>query len=131
MTTATLDPGFIDAWREVFDDAAIGFAGGRVELFDPADARFTLKTDPLPAALPAGSLILPGTLHGACLAFRAEVVQTIGGFDPEFGAGTRFKSAEDSEYVQRASQRGLRRPVPALRRSSGTIMGASRRTSLP
>ena len=101
------DPEFVDAWLNAFRDPTIDFGGGRIELFDPSDAEVTLKTDAQPFLIPPRSLISPGTLHGASLAFRRHVVEAIGWFDSDLGAGSRFKSGEDSEYVQRASEWGF------------------------
>ena len=100
-------PDFLTAWHDVFQDMRVGYAGGRVELFDPDDADVTTMTDRTQRLLPSLSLIFPGTVHGCCMAFRREVIKAIGGFDTRLGGGTSLKAAEDSEYVQRASARGF------------------------
>lgn len=101
------DTSFINAWQDVFSNTDIGFGGGRIELFDPADADCTLKTDRVAHLFSPRSLIKPGSLHGASLAFRRNVIEKIGYFDPKLGAGSRLQSAEDTEYVQRASEFGF------------------------
>jgi glycosyltransferase involved in cell wall biosynthesis len=101
------DRDILTAWMAIFADPAIGYASGRIELFDPTDLRLTVKTDPEPASFPPRRLIAPGVLHGASMAFRRSVIDDIGWFDEDFGAGTKLKSAEDSDYLQRASARGF------------------------
>jgi glycosyltransferase involved in cell wall biosynthesis len=101
------DPSFIDAWRTIFLDPSIDYGGGRIELFDPTDAHVTIKTDPFAYWIPPRSFVRPGSLHGASLAFRRRVVEVVGRFDPALGAGAWFKSAEDIDYVQRASEAGF------------------------
>jgi len=45
-------------------------------------------------------------LAGCNFALRRGVIQRIGLFDPEFGAGARFFSAEDAEFFYRAWRSG-------------------------
>jgi glycosyltransferase involved in cell wall biosynthesis len=101
------DAQFIAAWKRVFEDPKVGFAGGRIELFDPADAKVTIKTDADPQFFLPNDFIFPGTLHGASMAFRRAVVDTVGVFDDDLGAGTSVGSGEDSDYFQRASENGF------------------------
>jgi GT2 family glycosyltransferase len=49
--------------------------------------------------------VLPGHVQGANMAFRRDVLQAIGGFDPLLGAGTPFP-CEDLDAASRASQAG-------------------------
>jgi glycosyltransferase involved in cell wall biosynthesis len=108
-------PDWLEAWLAVFADPSLDYAGGRIELFDPTDANVTIKTETEPEVLPERSYIPAGALHGANLAFRRATLARIGGFDARFGATGPYRSAEDSEIVQRASLAGLRgayRPEP-------------------
>jgi glycosyltransferase involved in cell wall biosynthesis len=103
------------AWMEIFADPTIGYAGGRIELFDPRDLQLTVKTDREPASFPPRRLIAPGVMHGASMAFRRPVIDAVGWFDEDLGAGTKLRSGEDSDYLQRASGcgfRGVYSPLP-------------------
>lgn len=120
------DSGFVDAWQDVFRNPLIDFGGGRIELFDPTDASITIKADQHSMFFRPKSFINPGTLHGASLAFRRQVIEAIGLFDCDLGAGTSFKSGEDSEYVQRASEwgfAGLYSPNPVVWHHHGRKSG--------
>jgi glycosyltransferase involved in cell wall biosynthesis len=101
------DDYFVDAWITVFTDPQIGYGGGRIELFDPEDAKVTIKTEECPKIFNPNSFISPGTLHGASMAFRRSVIDLVGLFDENLGAGTAFGSGEDSDYLQRASEMGF------------------------
>lgn len=95
----------IDRVREVFADPKIGFAGGRVELFDPTDFPMTIKTATERELYPPRTYIEGGSLLGANMMFRRSVLETIGGFDTDLGPGTMF-IAEDPEAQARASFAG-------------------------
>ena len=89
------------------DDDRPVIRGGRVELGDPRDLPFTIKTDMEPAVY--DGLVHPGGfIHGCNMALRRDVIDRIGLFDPGFGAGAPFKAAEDTEYVYRAHRAGIR-----------------------
>jgi GT2 family glycosyltransferase len=89
------------------DDNQPVLRGGRVELGDPRDLPFTIKTDLRPAVYD-GSGHPGGFLHGCNMAIRRDVIDRIGLFDPGFGAGAPFRSAEDTEYIYRAHRAGIR-----------------------
>ncbi len=120
------DPEIVDAWLQVFREPTIDYAGGRIELFDPSDAEVTIKTDLRPCLIPALSFVKPGFLHGALLAFRRQVIDQVGQFNPLLGAGAPFKSGEDCDYVQRASELGfigLYTPTPVVWHHHGRKVG--------
>lgn len=48
-----------------------------------------------------------GFVMGANLAFSAEAIATVGSFDDRFGAGAAFVSAEDTDYLFRATRLGI------------------------
>jgi glycosyltransferase involved in cell wall biosynthesis len=81
--------------------------GGRIELGDPRDLPYTIKTDTT-SAVYDGAAHPGGFIHGANMALHRDVIARVGRFDPEFGAGARFKAAEDTEYVYRAHRAGIR-----------------------
>lgn len=98
-------PDHIDRAQEIFADSRIGFAGGRVELFDPTDIPWSIQTSTERKLLPPRSYVEPGWLLGANMIFRRQALEAIGGFDPELGPGTRF-IADDPDVQQRASFAG-------------------------
>jgi GT2 family glycosyltransferase len=99
-------PDFLDAWRAVFADGAVGYGGGRILLHDPADFPITVSWLDQPVWLPANTYISPGVVQGANMAFRREVLERIGGFDPALGPGGTF-NFEDIDVAARASAAGF------------------------
>ncbi|MGL4543290.1 MAG: glycosyltransferase family 2 protein, partial [Polymorphobacter sp.] len=100
-----VDPGIIDATIAAFGDASVGFASGRVRLFDPADFPVTINESCTPLRFPARRFLPAGAVKGANLAFRRSVIDAIGPFDPLFGSGAWFAS-EDADAAMRASLAG-------------------------
>ena len=90
---------YVDAVLAAFDgDPDLGVVGGRILLFDPADARVTIDERDHPADMAPHSFVPAGAVKGANLSFRREALQKIDGFDPELGAGTPFP-CEDIDAV--------------------------------
>lgn len=95
-------PDYLRAWVDVFEERRVGVAGGRVVLYDPTDARVSVKDKENAMDLAPRSFVPVGFIHGANMAVSREVVRTIGGFNPLFGPGTPCAAAEDTEYIARA-----------------------------
>ena len=92
-------PDLVDATVEVFDrHPEIGFAGGRILLHDPSDYPVTIDERDVPAVISPSRFTPPGVLQGANMAFRRNALETVGGFDTAFGAGTPFP-CEDIDTV--------------------------------
>ena len=87
-------------------DAGAGIKGGRVELGDPSDLPFTIKTESRMEVYD-GSRHPGGFLHGCNLAVPRAVFERIGLFDENFGPGAPFRAAEDTEFVYRAFKAGV------------------------
>jgi cellulose synthase/poly-beta-1,6-N-acetylglucosamine synthase-like glycosyltransferase len=98
-------PDFLGRVWSAFDDPLVGYITGRIMLHDPTDYPVTINENTTPLIFPARSLITVGTVQGANMAFRREVVAAFGGFDPLFGAGARF-AGEDLDAASRASAMG-------------------------
>jgi glycosyltransferase involved in cell wall biosynthesis len=96
---------FLDQYAMVFADPKIGYATGRILLHDPDDFPITIRTDAEPYVIPPRGFIEPGQVQGANMAFRREVVLTLGGFDPALGPGGMF-NFEDLDMSSRASLAG-------------------------
>ena len=98
-------PDYIDRVWETFADSRIGFAGGRVDLFDPTDYPITISTSKDRELFKPQSLIPGGALLGANTMYRRRVLEDIGGFDPDLGPGSHFYG-EEMDVQTRASFAG-------------------------
>jgi glycosyltransferase involved in cell wall biosynthesis len=85
----------------------LGYIGGKVPLFDPADLPIAIQTSTRPQWLEPHAYVRPGQIPGANMAFRRAILLEIGGFDARFGAGAPF-CAEDVEVQARVSAAGWR-----------------------
>jgi glycosyltransferase involved in cell wall biosynthesis len=100
-----VESGTLDAVAAAFADPGIGYASGRVRLFDPDDYPVTINESLQPLRFPARRFLPAGMVKGANLAFRRAVLDAIGPFDPLFGSGGLFPS-EDADAAMRASLAG-------------------------
>jgi GT2 family glycosyltransferase len=133
-------PNYVDEVVRAFSDPAMGYIGGMVKLFDPADSRITIQESTRTKILKRYGYVPPGGIHGANMAFRRQALADIGGFDPKLGAGAEFV-CEDVDACARASfagwqggyfpgpivhhhHRRRRKDLPALRRSYAKGRGA-------
>jgi glycosyltransferase involved in cell wall biosynthesis len=99
-------PDIIDQYRKVFEDPALGFAGGRMLLYDPTDFPLTINESIEEIRFPGGRAIPCGIIQSGNLAIRRRVLEEVGGFDPNVGPATPFFSAEDWELITRIGARG-------------------------
>lgn len=102
-----LDPGFFAMLLARFAEHATPVViGGRILLGDPSDLPVTIKLED--HAMIADPDRFPGGfVMGANLAFTRDVVDRIGHFDERFGAGARFRAAEDTDFLFRALGYGI------------------------
>jgi glycosyltransferase involved in cell wall biosynthesis len=101
-----VSPDFLKQMVEVFKDEKVGYMGGRVLLHDAADLAETIRTETTIRVIQPHSFIRAGELQGANMAVRKSLIEKIGTFDLEFGAGSRFSSGEDADLQARASASG-------------------------
>lgn len=95
----------------------IGFLGGRVLLHDKEDLRVTIQERDCVNETRPRSFVTAGAIHGANLSVRRVVIEKIKGFDERLGAGTKLMSAEDTEFMARASWNGftgMYHPAPVV-----------------
>jgi glycosyltransferase involved in cell wall biosynthesis len=116
-------PDFVDELVSAFERRAdTDLIGGRILLFDPSDARVTIDERGSPETIEPFAFIPSGALHGANLSFRRTVLERIGGFDPELGAGSHWRSGEDTDAVAKAVGTGTRAgydPGPTIHHHHG------------
>ena len=93
------------AIRVMEADPSIGLAGGQVRLHNPSDLPETIKSSPY-LEKPRGPADLHALLLGCNMIIRRSVLDSIGLFDDRFGAGSRFKSSEDTDMVYRVYRSG-------------------------
>lgn len=103
-------PNWLGELRHALDlDARIGIVFGSVtEGPHDRDAGF------IPSYAPVGSFLARSLAEkhrvegiGACMALRKSVWVALGGFDSQLGAGSRFHSAEELDFVIRALEGGF------------------------
>lgn len=97
----------MSVWKKIFQDDQIGYAGGRILLFDPTDAPVTIQTRTDPAFIRKYSFHIPGSLFGANMAIRRSALEQAGNFAITLGAGTGARSGDDDEMFQRLSSHGF------------------------
>ena len=86
---------YVDAVLAAFGGRPdVGAVRGRILLFDPEDARVTIDERAHPVEVAPRSFVKAGAFKGANLSFRREALETIGGFDPEFGVGSSFPGGD-------------------------------------
>lgn len=93
--------------RHYEGDAVPVMRGGRVELGDPSDMPFTIKTDIVPEQM--NDVHFPGGfVIGANMVIPRAIIEDVGLFDERFGAGAYLKAAEDTDYIHRVYRKGYR-----------------------
>lgn len=95
------------AVRACFADSGISFIGGQLLPATPAHAGVAAVTRSYRVEVGAPGFVPAGLIPGANMAIRLVALDQIGGFDPEFGAGTAFP-AEDVEVIARLAAAGFR-----------------------
>jgi len=98
-------PDYFTRIRDLFGRNDVGYCSGRVLLHDPTDLPITVRTTTTMELIPPHTFIVAGEVQGCNMAFRREVLEAIGGFDPMLGPGTRF-ICEDLDLAARASAAG-------------------------
>lgn len=80
--------------------------GGRVELGDPADLPFTIKTSPANERFTRATHP-GGFIQGCNMSMHREAATLVGSFDERFGAGAALHAAEDTDFLLRAHLLGI------------------------
>jgi glycosyltransferase involved in cell wall biosynthesis len=98
-------PDFVDQYRKVFEDPALGFAGGRILLHDRTDYPLTIIESDAEQIFPLGRPVPCGIVQGANMAIRRRALEQAGGFDVRLGPGTPFL-ADDWDMQTRVAALG-------------------------
>jgi glycosyltransferase involved in cell wall biosynthesis len=98
-------PDIVERYWTIFEDPAIGFAGGRILLYDRTDYPLTINESEVEVRLPAGRPVPCGIVQSANMAVRRRVLMDVGGFDERMGPATRFP-AEDWDILTRIGVQG-------------------------
>ncbi len=78
------EPDWLRELTFAFQFEQIGFCGGQILLFDPADAPITISWSKTPHTYPPNGFVHAGDIQGANMAFRREALERIGLFDRRF-----------------------------------------------
>lgn len=84
------------------------FCGGRVLLYDQADAKLTIQESECREIFAADSIISSGLIIGANFAVKRSSILAINGFDERIGAGTRYAAGEDTDVMRRMLNQGMK-----------------------
>jgi glycosyltransferase involved in cell wall biosynthesis len=100
-------PDYIDGILEIFDDREIGYAGGRIKLFNPRHWPLSILDEDETRIIEPFTYIDGPEMKilGANMAFRRAVLMQIDGFDDAFGSGGPFL-CDDVDAFARASLAG-------------------------
>lgn len=102
------DPELLIRLHQRMEHNGVGFCGGSVRLFDPMDLPITIQESTHQCEFGGWNKdISPGQLLGANMAIRKEALLACRGFDERLGAGSRFKSGEDTDLFRRLLEHGF------------------------
>jgi glycosyltransferase involved in cell wall biosynthesis len=93
--------------KEFHADESIVGIGGRVLLYNKMDRPISIRISEERATISSTDRIFK-LMIGCNMAIARPVFDEIGLFDTDFGAGTRFASTEDLDFLYRVYKRGLK-----------------------
>ena len=101
-----------DLLRHDLKDSSLVVRGGRIELGDETDLPLTINTDQTVtrwslSERSARAKRLCGRINGCNMVMRRKVIELIGGFDEQFGAGSYVGSGGDSDFLFRSYIAGI------------------------
>ena len=93
--------------REFSADPSLQGISGRVELLNPMDLPMTIRRSMQRVEAQAVSEMYD-LFVGCNMAVRADLLGRVGSYDPDFGAGSLFLSAEDTDFWYRCWRHGAK-----------------------
>ena len=93
--------------KEFHSDESIAGIGGRVLLYNKMDRPVSIRVHEEREILSSTDRIV-NLMIGCNMAFARPVFDEIGIFDTDFGAGSRFASTEDLDFLYRVYKKGLK-----------------------
>lgn len=93
--------------KEFQSGESIAGIGGRVELYNKLDRPVSIRVHRERTIFSSIDRLF-NLIIGCNMAFARYAFDEIGMFDENFGSGTRFASAEDSDFLYRAYKKGLK-----------------------
>jgi glycosyltransferase involved in cell wall biosynthesis len=93
--------------NEFKSDASIAGFGGRVELYNHIDRPVSIRVHKEKTVFSSTDKLF-NLIIGCNMGFVRSVFDEIGMFDANFGAGSRFASAEDSDFLYRVYKKGFK-----------------------
>lgn len=94
-------------YQEFSADATLQGISGRVELLNPADLPITIRRSTERAQMESVSDAF-NLFAGCNMVVRSELVRSVGLYDPDFGPGGPFLSADDADFWYRCWRRGAK-----------------------
>lgn len=98
---------YLKAAKKIFQDNSIGFATGRVALYDKEDCPIMTCNEARTRTIDQKSLSGVPKIIGANLIIRKSVIEKVGWFDILFGSGTWF-AGDDIDYISRVLVKGFK-----------------------
>jgi GT2 family glycosyltransferase len=96
-------------WRHFERHPDVDCVGGRVEIYDPADAPITVRVSTEAAVVDASNYSPENIpIIGCNMAIRAPVFEAVGLYDTALGPGSRVGVAEDVDMLYRLVRAGCR-----------------------
>lgn len=96
---------FAARWLDIFEGRDLGYGTGMITRFDKAFSSIGCVEKPDEELVGKGAFVRRGFIQGSNMAFRADCLTAIGGFDVRFGAGADY-AGEDWDAGLRASFAG-------------------------